>query len=309
MNLPQSPSLAQLLRSPMSLMVSVPALSGCWITGNTAASAEYSRQVSTASLRVAQAEVELESARERLAQIEEVLRTQGQNQADRLQNFDQVNQEVSRLRGQIEVLQFDMTDVKSTLDSRAIDSERRLMHGERRLAQVEKVLNLRTPPLPTDAELGLVAAQVGPDSLPLDGGVGTALVTQLPEPSQPPAASPEDAIKLAKEHIAAQRPAVARVLLKQAIDTYPDSKELPELRYLHAETLFAEQTWSTAALAFKGVIDDHPKSDFAPWAMLRQGECFAGLGQDRNAKLFYEGVIQRYPKAEAARVAKEKLGR
>lgn len=286
------------------LVACVPGVSGCWVAGNAAASAEYSRQVSTASLRVAQTEAELESARARISQIEEVLRTQGQNQADRLENFDQVNQEVSRLRGQIEVLQFDMTEVRSTIELRAIDSERRLMHSERRLAQVEKVLNLRPPPLPTDAELGLVVP-TGPDGAPAADGE----VTLPPVADAPAVTSPAEAIASAKEHMSAERPAAARVVLKQAIDAFPDAKELAELRFMHAETLYAESQWSTAALAFKGVIDDHPKSDFAAWAMLRQGECFAGLGQERNAKLFYEGVVQRFPKSDAARAAKEKLGR
>src|SRR5262245_48019363 len=75
----------------------------------SAATAEYARQVSTAQVRLAELEALITEAELRIRQLEQSIREQGKSQAQRLENIDQVNTEVTRLRGEIEVLQFKVT--------------------------------------------------------------------------------------------------------------------------------------------------------------------------------------------------------
>lgn len=294
-------------------------LVGCFAAQNTAASAEYARQVTTANLRVSEMEAQLVASAMRIEQLEEFVRVQGQSAATKMENLDQVNAEVTRLRGAIEVLQFEATKIREDLEKYQIQQERRQIHDERRLTQVETMLGVTPPPPPTNAELGL-----GPDSLgetdptgdppsptgdttePSDGEPTTA------PPTEPTSEVPDTArgkLELAATHMAAGRQAVARAVLTRAKAEHADGKELAEIEFRIAETYFNERTYSKAALAFKRVIDDHPGSAWASWSMLRQGECFDGLGQTDNARLFWDGVIQRFPKSDAAKEAKKRLGR
>jgi TolA-binding protein len=293
-------------------------LQGCaLLNDNSAATAEYARQVTTANLRVAQLENELAQSQARIEQLEEFVRVQGQSQATRLENLDEVNSEVSRLRGRIEVLEFELGATKDRFDAYEIQMERRTLHAERRLRQLEELLGVKAPPPPTDEELGLTDGSASPDPTDPDA------VDPVVDPTDPDATDPDAAptsdetvpdtasgkLELAASRMEEDKPAVARAILLRALTEHPDAPETDEIRYRLAETHFNQKDYRKAALAFKKVIDDHPKSDWAPWALLRQGECFAGLNQPDNARLFFDGVIQRYPKSEAAKEAKKRLNR
>lgn len=273
---------------------------------NADAAAEYARQVTTANLRAAQLEEQLVSAKTRIDQLEEFVRVEGRTQAAKLENLDQVNTEVTRLRGEIEVLTHGLEQLRTDFENQLVSQERRQLHDESRLRQLEDFLGVKAPPPPTDAEMGLVAGGGTPSPLNPDNPVfDPANPAPTMEPVVPDTA--RGVLDAAVAHMAEGRQGVARALLDKAKTTYASSPELSEISYRLAETHLNEKAYGKAALAFKGVIDNHPTSEWAPWAMLRQGECFAGLNQATNARLFYDGVVQRYPKSEAAKEAKKKL--
>jgi TolA-binding protein len=284
-------------------VVCIVALSpGCWIAQNTSASSDLHRTVSAAGIRVAQAEQQLADSERRIQQLEETIRLQGQSQASRLDNIDEVNAEVARLRGQIEVMQFEMSEVRELMGGGAIDGERRHLHAESRLSKIEGFLAIAPPPPPTDAELGLTGVLESPDGLDAESDP-----TSEPEPVEVPETA-EGKLQLATAHLEAGRNAVARVVLKAAMDEHLGSDEMAEIRYRFAEAWFNEQNWIKAATSFKSVTDNHPKSDWSCWAMFRQGECFDSLRQPENARLFYEGAIQgRCGRSAAAKEARAKL--
>jgi tol-pal system protein YbgF len=294
--------------SPNKLPLLLALLSGCaWITQNGAASAEYSRQVSTASMRVADLEADLETAEARIQQLEEAVRVQGQTQASRLENLDQVNAEIGRLRGQIEEMKFQVGEMQRFLDESAISRERRTLHIEKRVSQLEKFLGVTPPPPPTDAEMG-IARSGDPGTPPSTVDPATDPTVQTPHEPPPPATAAEK-LKVAKDNLAAGRPAVARAVLEKAVGEHPGDPVLPEIRYRIGEAWLAEKQYKKAAKAFQHVVDNHPQSEWVPWAVLRQGECFDGLGQPDNAKVFYQTVVKDHPKSDAAKEAKAKLGK
>ena len=88
-------------------------LPGCFLTRNQAASAEYARQVMVASTRVAVLEEQLAEAGARVESLEEAMRAQGATVVTRLENMEQVNAEVGRLRGELEVVRFEPKDEKT----------------------------------------------------------------------------------------------------------------------------------------------------------------------------------------------------
>lgn len=271
------------------------ALSGCFSSHNSAVTSEYARQVSTASVRVAQLEQQLVASQDRIAQLEEVIRLQGQSEAARLENLDEVNDEIARMRGAIEVLQFERDQLKTGVTEQQLVQEQRQLQDEARLRQIEKLLGV-TPPPPPPAPDGLPA--------PAPGTPATE-----PEPAMPDL--PADAagrLEAAIGHMEAGRHAVARVILQRALTENAGAPEIPEIRYRYAETWFNEQRWREAILEFQKVPDNHATSDWACWAYFRQGESMENLQGLQQAMPFYKGATGGACKnSEAAKLAKKKL--
>jgi len=274
---------------PSSLIL-LALLPGCaWFTANSAVTSEYSRQVSVASMRAAELEGQFALAEQRIAQLEETVRLQGQNQAEKLENIDQVNAEIGSLRGQIEEMKFQLKELQESIDGSGVEQERRALYSERRLKQIEDFLKIRPPPMPTNEELGL---EPGADP----GGAS--------EPAT--ASTPEEALDLAAEHMAAGRQGVARALLERTVSEHPGAPELAEVRYRIGETWFNEGQFRKAVGAFQSVVDNHANSDWAAWAMYRQGESFQSQGEPSKARLFWDQLLDKYPKSGAAKEVKTK---
>lgn len=288
-------------------------LAGCSAMNNQAATAEYARQVTVASTRMAQLEEALSQSDQRLEQLEEVIRQKGRDEAEALENLDQVVAEIKRLRGEIETMQFTVDEMKQGQEAFLLQNEARQLHDEARLKQIEKFLGVTPPPPPVlDPESGAVTAdgEATDGSTTGDGSTDAATDAQGDGGSDAEAAVPEDApgkLDLALKHMEEGRQSVARVILQKAIEEHPGAPEMAELRYRFAETLFNENDWRKSVGAFEQVIQNHPKSEWAPWAMVRQGESFKEMGQGDNAKLFYEEVTRRWPKSDAAQEAQKLL--
>jgi TolA-binding protein len=311
----------RLSRLVSALLLAV-SLAGCLPLSNSDATAAYARQVAIAMLRVAQMEEMLATNQGRVEQLEEVIRVQGQHAASRLETMEEVNIEVNRLRGEIEVMRRELEQLTTALHDYQLSQEGRQLRDEARLAQVEKFLGLKPPPVVDRAALegedGTVDEGTEPEATTATGTEGSAEAeagaAEEGAPSDPEASAeaeePEtiaDRIRLAKEHVHLGRYAVARAVLSRAIEENPEGEEVAEMRYLIAESYLHEENWRAAAGELKSVLDNHGSSDWSPWAMLRLGECFDGLGKRENAVLFYEGVTQSYPRSEAAKEAKKRL--
>jgi len=263
----------------------------------SAASSEVARQLSTAQLRVAEVESQLVAAEVQIQQLQEWVSHQGRFEADRLENLDQVNAEVARLRGSLEVVQFELSQARQALEEQQVAQEKRQLHDESRLAQIEKFLGIKPPPPPTNEDLGIEGGSTG---------VATAST-----PDAAPAELPADAsgkLELAVEHIEAGRQTVARAILLAALEQHVGSKDVPEIRYRLAETWFNEKKYASAVSEFNKVINNHPSSEWACWSYYRQGESFELLGKKDGAKAFYSGATEGACKgSDAAAKAKAKL--
>jgi len=282
-------------------------------------SAEMSRQLTTTQVRLAQLEALLVEAELRVEQVEEVIRTQGRDEQSRLENIDQVNAEVARLRGAIEVLEHQANEVGQSLSDFQLETERRQLHAEMRLAQIESYLKIKPPPVPTDEDLGISSdGTTTPVSRPpLAGDDRNDRASGVDDPGDggvapDPGALPEtaaDKLELAVGHMADGRQTVARAILAEAIEAHPGADEMAEIRYRHAETYFNEGDYKGAIKEFNKVLNNHPKSDWRCWSMYRMGESFEKLGKGSgSAKAFYKGATDRGCKgSEAAKLAKDKL--
>jgi TolA-binding protein len=269
-------SLAKVL---LGVVLAAPAFAG-------GLSAEAVRQLDATQMRLAQVESLLAAIQDSTRRLEEAQRTmtaQGGSSDDAVRG----------LRGEIEVLQFEVRSLKEQVERLAADSDDRLLWQEQRIAQVERALGLSPPPM-------------GGAAPPVTGPVAP----EGPPTTEPPAGTPETAeamLELAVEHMQADRSAAARALLDRLISTFPNDPLVPEARYRRAETFFNEAKWDQAVAKFQEVIDRHPRHELASWSMVRQGECYDRKGAPDDAALFWEAAIAQYPGTAAAREASEFL--
>jgi tol-pal system protein YbgF len=263
-------------------------------TGQSATSA-YEREMALQATYSQALEQEADTVRLRVDQLEEINRYRGKQEAEKLENLDQVQEELQRLRGTLEEERFKAeraADDRVALDE---DTAFRLEYLELRIASLEGALGLE-PPQPPDQGSGVTVGPTGEVQLVPAGPVEVEL-----------GAPPAELIKRAEEALAKDQPALARALLARMLKEAPSDPLTPKARYRLAESWLNEGQYQRAILAFEEVVSKHPETDWAPWAMVRQGECFAQLAQQEEARLFWQDVVDRYPESQAASDAKSLL--
>ena len=293
------------LPSPLPLILLPLLITGC-ATLRGGATAELQLGYTVASQRAALAEAAVQTVEDRMEQIDEILRQQGTDRATGLETVEQVGHEVARLRGVMEEVQFDVRSLRADLDQYQVDQERRQLHGEARLRQIEELLGLTPPPVPRlglDDDAVAEAAESSPTSESTTGST--------PEPA-PEAAAPlgvEERLALAERRMEEDNQAAARAILDALLSELRGGADplLPQVLYRRAETFFNDKDWNPAARGFQDVYEDHQASEWAAPALFRIGECFEAQGRADAARTFFEGVVRKYPSTEAARAPKKRL--
>lgn len=260
------------------------------LLGGGAAWAAPSRDIvaaaSAAALRVAQLEQLVVEQEARVRLLEDMLQVQRESQADKLESLDAIAREVQALKGQMEVMSFQVAEARKMVDQFTVDMDGRQAYDEVRLRQLETFLKISPPPRPDSA--------------------GAPAEVALPEGPMPATAAAK--LAAAREHLAAGRHAVARALLNQAVQQHVGARELPDIRMAIGDSFAGEGNWRSAASAYQVVVDSHGSTDQACWASLRTGECFDKLGNPAGAKLFYEAAVEgRCARSGAAKEARQRL--
>ena len=296
-------------RLPVAALVLLALNSGCVLdrTGQSATSG-FQRELAVHNARIQNVEAGFDSVDARVAQLEELTRTRGQEEILRMETLDQLRQEVARVRGDLEVLQHESDQLSLDAYARAEDATYRLVWLESRAEQLEKAMGVKPPPPPSPSELAVIetSAEEGgnaTDSGADSGDAGTAGVDE----TGGDITDPDALMTLAEEHLAAGRDKAAIAVLNRFLEQNPEHKRVAEALYRRAEAYFNAESYQSAVLRFQEVIDRHKDSPWAPWAMLRQGECFESQGQPDNAQLFYEDVVRMWPKSKAAKEAQGKI--
>ena len=279
---------------------------GCVLdrTGQSATEV-YRREVALQSARVANIEKQFDGVDSRVAQIEELNRTRGQDEILKLETLEEVRAEVARMRGEVEVLAHDFGQSGGDARTQHEDAAFRLIWLEQRADELEKSMGLSTPPPP--ARESLVSPDEGTSAEDPNPGLATRDAAKKQGSSDEGVTDPDAMLKLAEEHLAAGREPAAEAVLGRFLTAHPKHERAAEAKYRRAEAAFNAKNYPASVLRFQEVIDGHKKSIWAPWAMLRQGEAFEEQGQKPNAQLFYEEVVRAWPKSKAAAEAKTKL--
>jgi len=292
------------------VVVAALSLSGCVLdrTG-TSATSGLEREMALRDARVAELQrVEEESAR-RIKQLEEVIRYRGQQEAEKLENIDQIRDLMGQVTGELEVLRHELEGSGKVGDSFRDDTDFRLTWIELRLEELEDNLGLKPPPPPAREEADEDGDGEATSDAEVDEDDRARTRTGEEEEEVEVPDTPEAILALAKEHLADGRPRAARAVLQRFIEDHGDHKQADEATYRLAESYFNDGEYQQAILRFQDVVDSYGGTGWAAWSMVRQGECFKKLGKASEAQLFWEDVLARYPRSKAAEEAKRLLDR
>ena len=199
----------------------------------------------------------------RLAKLEEA----AQNQLETANQLESLKSEVARLRGQLEVLTFDMGQTQKRMQDYYVDIDNRLRKQEA----------ARTaPPQPTPP----VAAD-------------PALETQ----------AFEAALNLFK----GGRFKEAADTFQGFIAAYPASAFAPNAYYWAGNAHFQLRDWAKAAEFYAAIGQKWPADPRAPDVLLQLSEAQREGGNGKAAQISLEDLVARYPDSPAAASARQRL--
>lgn len=253
---------------------------GCWVP------LERGRQMDA---RIARLEVETreqareldEQIKEKIAQVDRKLR-EVQAKLDELNTtarakgadlgvaVGRLQEELTRLRGDLEAQQHQLGELDAQVKAGAKETDARL------------------------------AALKGTGAL--DEAMARQKLADLPRPDDRAAV-----FGLAQKEDAGGEKGVARELYLHYARRWPRDDKADEAGLRAGELLAAQGRWREAVVVLGKVAEDHPKSDKAGPALLLVAEAMVQLERKDDAKAFLEQVVAEHPKTEAAAKAKARL--
>jgi len=307
----------------------VAALVGALLTTTVARAAlfddeEARKRIEATNQRVTQVQRQLE---ERMAALETQLKTQGL-----VEIFNQVEllkADMSRLRGQIEVLTYELGEAQKRQRDLYVDLDARMRKiesgavaaaGSSPPATPSPAAPATTPgaaagTLPPMPPPGSVAAAPPPPAAPQ---VAAPAATFGPPPGSP--LPPGRAAPAANDTAGEQRAYDAALDLFKAgnfgaaiqgfatfVKTYPRSPLAPSAQYWLGNAQFASKDYRGAITSQRQLITAYPDSQKVPDALLNIASSQFELGDPVASRRSLEDLIARYPQTEAAGKARQRL--
>lgn len=249
------------------------------------------RPPSAEELRLRAMEAKLDDLRRRTSSVE--------NKTD-----SATQDELRRLRGELEQLRFDQDNAARQSKAAAADLERRVakLEAAQQQAQahaqavVSATLGGPTPPL---ANLPANTQAVAPSvSLPNAADIVGAPVN---------AAEEEAAYQRAFDYLKAGKYDNAIVSFRAVIDRWPRGNYADDSWYWLGESQYVRRQYAPAFSAFSTIIERFPNSAKMPEALFKAGLTQNELGHPDTARSLWTRLTREYPSANAAGLARQRL--
>lgn len=256
--------------------------------------------VAAALVAAAPASAQRLSLAERVALLEQQA---GNNQVavDLLRQVNLLKDEVVALRAQVEQLNYEQEQLKSTSRAQYLDLDGRInrLDGGGAAPALD-------PGLPIELPVGEPAESAA-------GAVGTAPVDGLPAiygdaGKLDEVAGEREAYDQAFDALKAGRYDESARLFHSFLGHFPGGAYAPNALYWLGESYYVTQNYKLALEQFEALLQRYPTHDKAPGAMLKVGLSQQGLQQIDAAERTLAAVAERYPGTDAARVATDRLG-
>lgn len=212
---------------------------------------------------------------------------------DLFQRVDELADEISQLRGELEIQSNDLSGIKKRQRELYLDIDRRLRDLENSAtSQSSRVEPVQVPTPGTDST---VAPAID--------------TTQAAQPNTTASSAEKGAYQKAFEALKEGRYKKAKASFKKFLKTYPNSIYAGNSQYWLGEANYVTRNFEQGIVEFKQVVVRYPNSAKVPDAMLKLGYTYYELKQYDQSKAILQKLRERFPKSTAFRLAGKRLDR
>ena len=211
---------------------------------------------------------------QRLQQIESKI--SNEQLLEMLRQVEILKAETAKLKGDVEVLTYNLQTTQTRQNDLYNDLDQRLM--------------------PLEGKTAAPAAAAGETA-------GNPAVAQTQPTVDPVQAGYDQALGLLRQRDFKK----AIPALKSFIDANPQAAQAPDARYWLGVAYNAERQFQPAIDTYQRFIELSPNHPRVPDAMRNLGGCQRDLGDAARAKATWQALIKKFPKSEAAQKAKQQL--
>lgn len=234
---------------------------------------------------------------QRIGNLESTVKSQGL--VDLLRDVEEIKGDVAKLRGQYEVLTYELEQAQKRQRDLYLDLDGRLRKLETAAgAGAPGATPPALPPASGDAILppgGAAAAASAAQGRTLSAAAD--LVTE------------QRTYDAAYDQFKAGNYAAAVTSFQTFVRTYPRSALAPSALYWAGNAQYALKDFRTAIGTQRQLIATYPDSQKVPDAMLNIATCLTDLGDNAGARRTLEDLIGKFPSSEAAGKARQRLSR
>ncbi len=216
---------------------------------------------------------------------------------DLFQRVDELADEISQLRGELEIQSNDLSGIKKRQRELYLDIDRRLRDLEN--SATSQSSTAAPVQIPASGTASTVAPVVAP-------GVNTG---QAAQPNTTASSAEKGAYQKAFEALKEGRYKKAKASFKTFLKTYPNSIYAGNSQYWLGEANYVTRNFKQGIVEFKQVVAKYPNSAKVPDAMLKLGYTYYELKQHEQAKAILQELRKRFPKSAAFRLAGKRLDR
>jgi tol-pal system protein YbgF len=242
---------------------------------------EARKRIELTNQRLAQVQRQLE---DRIAALETQLKAQGL--VDLLTSVDQLRGDIAKIRGQLEVITYELEQSGKRQRDLYVDVDTRL----------RKLETAATPSAPA-----------------MSGTIGAPPSAGAPATGTPPAAGAADpageqrAYDGALDQFKAANYSAAASGFAAFVQAYPRSALAPSAQYWLGNAQFAQRDFRGAIASQRQLIVAYPDSQKVPDALLNIASAQFELGDGAGSRRTLEELIAKHPRSEAATKARQRL--
>ena len=264
---------------------------------------EARRRIEATNIRLSQLERQIE---DRLTAIEQQVK--GGGLADIANQLQVLQSDVAKLRGQVEVVTYELEQSQKRQRDLYVDLDTRLRKLESAASSAEK----------SEAANAANAANAPPPKAPPEGPATPPPAATAPPPGPvaalPPARNSSGGVAEQRAYDAAldqfKRGDYAGAVsgFNAFLKTYPRSALASSAQYWLGNAQYARRDYKGSIATQRQLLKDYPDSGKAPEALLNIASAQSDMGDATAARRTLEQLIRDYPKTDAATRAKQRLG-
>jgi len=221
----------------------------------------------------------------RLGTLEATIKSQGL--VELLRDVEQIRADIAKLRGQYEVLTYELEQAQKRQRDLYLDLDGRLRKVESAAGAGSPAAGAsNAPPAPTD---------------------GAAATLSRTPPAAADVAGEQRAYDAALDQFKSANYAAAVASFQAFARTYPRSPLAPSAMYWAGNAQYALRDFRAAIATQRQLIATYPDSQKVPDAMLNIASCQLELGDAGGVRRTLEDLVAKYPNSEAGGKARQRL--